>query len=57
MLEKIKKEVVSAIKDPAGYGLRAAWYVVCLGVGIWTLLYALAFVKYLLTTAWNVLGF
>jgi len=57
MLEKIKEEVGSVLKDPVAYGLRAAWYVVSLGVAIWTVLYAIAFVKYLLTTAWEVLGF
>ena len=57
MLQKAKKEITEALKDPVSYGLRAAWYVVSLGVAIWTVLYALAFVKYLLTTAWGVLGF
>lgn len=57
MLEKIKEEAATAIKDPVSYGLKSAWYVVSVGVAIWTVLYALAFAKYLLTTAWSVLGF
>lgn len=57
MLEKVKEEVTAAIKEPVSYGLKTAWYVVSIGVAIWTVLYALAFVKYLLTTAWEVLGF
>ncbi len=57
MLQKVKEEITEALKDPVSYGLRTAWYVVSLGVAIWTVLYALAFVKYLLTTAWGVLGF
>ena len=57
LLEKIKNTVVPIIKDPISYSLRAAWYILCIGVGIWTILYALAFIKYLLTTAWQVLGF
>jgi len=58
MLEKTKKVVVEAIKDPVSAGLAVAYYIICLGVGVWAALYAVAFVQYLLTNVWtNMLGF
>jgi hypothetical protein len=57
VLEKIKETIISIIKDPITSALKAAWYIICLGVAIWIVLYATAFVKYLLTTAFSVLGF
>lgn len=57
MLEKTKEVVINAIKDPVSAGLAVAYYIICLGVGLWAALYAIAFVQYLLTNAWHMLGF
>ena len=56
MLEKIKETAISIVKDPMTSGLKAAWYIICVGIAIWTTLYALAFVKYHILEAWKVLG-
>lgn len=58
MLEEAKKIVIGALKDPVSAGLAVAYYIICLGVGVWAALYAIAFVQYLLTNVWtNMLGF
>ena len=57
MLEKTKEVVIKAIKDPVSAGLAVAYYIICLGVGIWAALYAIAFVRYLLMNVWQMLGF
>ena len=57
MLEKTKEVVIKAIKDPVSAGLAVAYYIICLGVGIWAALYAIAFVRYLLINVWQILGF
>jgi len=58
MLEKAKEVVIKALKDPVSAGLAVAYYTICLGVGVWAALYAIAFVQYLLTNVWtNTLGF
>tara|TARA_R110002051_G_C8388829_1_gene446408 strand:- start:272 stop:445 length:174 start_codon:yes stop_codon:yes gene_type:complete len=57
MLEKTKEVVIKAIKDPVSAGLAVAYYIICLGVGIWAALYAIAFVRYLLINVWQMLGF
>jgi len=57
MLEKTKEVVIKAIKDPVSAGLAVAYYIICLGVGLWAALYAIGFAKYLLTNAWQMLGF
>lgn len=56
MLEKTKDVVVKALKDPVSAGLSVAYYLICLGVGIWAALYALVFVKYIWTNVWQMLG-
>tara|TARA_R110000824_G_scaffold143061_5_gene310484 strand:+ start:536 stop:724 length:189 start_codon:yes stop_codon:yes gene_type:complete len=56
MLEKTKEVVIEAIKDPVSAGLAVSYYIICLGVGLWAALYAIAFAKYLLTNAWQMLG-
>ena len=57
MLEKTKEVVIGALKDPVRAGLSVAYYIICLGVGVWSALYAVAFVRYLLTNTWQQLGF
>ena len=57
MLEKTKEVVIKAIKDPVSAGLAVAYYIICLGVGIWAALYAIAFVRYLLMNVCQMLGF
>jgi hypothetical protein len=58
MLEKTKEIVIKVFKDPVSAGLAVAYYIICLGVGLWAALYAIAFVQYLLANVWtNMLGF
>ena len=57
MLEKTKEVAIRSIKDPVRAGLSVAYYIICLGVGVWLALYAIAFVQYLLTNTWQLLGF
>jgi len=57
MLEKTKEVVIKAIKDPVSAGLAVAYYIICLGVGIWAALSAVAFIRYLLINVWQMLGF
>jgi fatty acid desaturase len=58
MLEKTKEVVIKVFKDPVAAGLAVAYYIICLGVGVWAALYAVAFVQYLLVNVWtNLLGF
>lgn len=56
MLEKIKQTAISVIKAPLASGLKAGWYIICVGIAIMITLYAMAFVKYHILTAWKVLG-
>ena len=56
MLEKTKKLIISILKDPIRNSLNTAWYIICVGVGLLTILYTLAFIKYHLVTAWKILG-
>tara|TARA_Y100001938_G_scaffold142296_1_gene213294 strand:+ start:2828 stop:3001 length:174 start_codon:yes stop_codon:yes gene_type:complete len=56
MLEKIRETAISIIKEPISSGLKAGWYIICAGIAIMITLYAMAFVKYHILTAWKVLG-
>jgi len=56
MLEKTKEVVIKTIKDPVSAGLAVAYYIICLGVGLWAALCALAFVRYLLINIWHLLA-
>lgn len=57
ILEKTKEVAIKSIKDPVRSGLSVAYYIICLGVGVWLAMYAVAFVQYLLTNTWHMLGF